>query len=229
MEDSDSLSDLELDAPPKQSFDELKAQLLREPKMITKDKELFKVLFYYCRDSKKHARIIKFLFWPIIMSLVQESKNNKISLFGLKAFNQLLTYEGSLEQVIGVGKASKLQGHTNISKIIKYFQYQQTKEDGTELDEGEKQDLQKENIKMLNEFIAKRQNPIHILVKKILDTNSFQIMQEVSKAIRNLSQAEVVIHTLQENEDLIKIIHEKFLDADPFSQENILETVSFAC
>jgi hypothetical protein len=42
-------------------------------------------------------------------------------------------------------------------------------------------------------------------------------MQEVSKAIRNLSQAENVIKTLQENGDLIRIIHEKFLDADPFS------------
>jgi len=67
------------------------------------------------------------------------------------------------------------------------------------------------------------------LIKKILETNSFQIMQEVSKAIRNLSQAEIVIRTLQENGDLIRIIQEKFLDADPFSQENILETVSFAC
>ena len=54
-------------------------------------------------------------------------------------------------------------------------------------------------------------------------------MKEVSKAIRNLSQAEVVIKTLQENDDLIKIIHEKFLDADSFTQENLLETVSFTC
>ena len=54
-------------------------------------------------------------------------------------------------------------------------------------------------------------------------------MQEVSKAIRNLSQAEEVIRTLQESDDLIEIIQKKFLDADPFSQENILETVSFAC
>lgn len=82
---------------------------------------------------------------------------------------------------------------------------------------------------MLNEFIAKRQNPIHILVKKIKSTNSFQIMQEVSKAIRNLSQAEEVIHTLQDKGALIDIIGAKFLDADPFSQENLLETVSFAC
>ena len=38
-----------------------------------------------------------------------------------------------------------------------------------------------------------------------------------------------MIHNLQENDDLIKIILEKFLDADPFTQENILETVSFSC
>jgi hypothetical protein len=82
---------------------------------------------------------------------------------------------------------------------------------------------------MLNEFIAKRQNPIHILVKKIRSTNSFQIMQEVSKAIRNLAQAEEVIHTLQEKGALIEILSERFLEADPFSQENLLETVSFAC
>jgi hypothetical protein len=82
---------------------------------------------------------------------------------------------------------------------------------------------------MLNEFIAKRQNPTQIMIQKMLKANSFQIMQEASKAIRNLSQMEVVIQTLQENDDLIKIIIEKFLDADPFTQENILETVSFSC
>jgi len=54
-------------------------------------------------------------------------------------------------------------------------------------------------------------------------------MQEVSKAIRNLAQANDVIITLQENDELTKIVLEKFLDADPFTQENILETVSYAC
>jgi hypothetical protein len=155
MEDSDSLSDLELEAPPKLSWDELKAQLLRAPKTITKNKDLCKILFHFCKDSKKHARIIKFLFWPIIMSLVQESKNNKISLFGLQAFNQLLTYEGSLEQVIDVGKASKLQHHGNLSKIIRYFQVKQTK-DGEPEDKELQEDQNEKNIKMLNEFIAKR-------------------------------------------------------------------------
>jgi hypothetical protein len=32
MEDSESLSDLELDAPPKLTFDEFKAQALKDPK-----------------------------------------------------------------------------------------------------------------------------------------------------------------------------------------------------
>lgn len=83
---------------------------------------------------------------------------------------------------------------------------------------------------MLNEFIAKRQNPILILVAKLLkDANSFQIMQECSKAIRNLAQSPEVIRTLHEEGMLIEIIKEKYLHADPFTQENILETVSFAC
>jgi hypothetical protein len=32
MEESESLSDLELDVPPKLTFDELKAQVLKDPK-----------------------------------------------------------------------------------------------------------------------------------------------------------------------------------------------------
>jgi len=54
-------------------------------------------------------------------------------------------------------------------------------------------------------------------------------MQEVSKAIRNMAQAEEVIHSLQENDELISIFKEKFLEADTISQENMLETVSFSC
>ena len=86
MEDNVLLSDLELEGPPKLSFDELKAELLAKPKMISDNMELCRILYHYCKDSKKHARIIKFLFWPIIMSLIQEN-TNKNCLFGLKSFN----------------------------------------------------------------------------------------------------------------------------------------------
>ena len=34
MDDSESLSDLELDVPPKLSFDEAKSQIFREPKLL---------------------------------------------------------------------------------------------------------------------------------------------------------------------------------------------------
>ena len=54
-------------------------------------------------------------------------------------------------------------------------------------------------------------------------------MQECSKAIRNLAQSPEVIRTLHEEGQLIDIIKQKYLHADPFTQENILETVSFAC
>ena len=97
MDDNNTLLDLEFDGPPTLSFDELKTQLLMQPKMSVNNMELCKILFHYCKDSKKHARIIKFLFWPTIMSMIQENKNNKITLVGLRSFNQLLTCEGSLE------------------------------------------------------------------------------------------------------------------------------------
>jgi hypothetical protein len=70
---------------------------------------------------------------------------------------------------------------------------------------------------MLNDFIARRQNPILILVSKLREANSFQIMQECSKAIRNLAQSPEVIKTLQEEKELVAIIKEKFLDADPYT------------
>lgn len=234
MADSDDLHELQLDRldaqPPKEQFDDLRSLLLKTPQIMQKEnRDVFRTLFYWCTDQKKHARIIHNLFWPIIMSLVQDKNNNKISLFGLKALNQLLTNDGSLDEVIKVGRASRLQDQSNIKMIIKYFQYNSKNKDGSDLTDAEKAALHEENIRTLNSFIESRQNPIHILVRKMMDTNSQQIIQEVSKAIRNLSQADVVIDTLQENNELIDIIESKFLYADPVSQENILESVSFAC
>jgi hypothetical protein len=100
----------------------------------------------------------------------------------LRAFNQLLTYEGSLAAVIAAGKASKLQArNNNIAKIIRYFEHQQKNEEGEAQDEQvdpeeDKEKRKDKNVKMLNDFIAKRQNPIMILVSKLKDATSFQIM-----------------------------------------------------
>ncbi len=61
------------------------------------------------------------------MSLVQGAGNNKstneVSLYGLRTFNLLLTCEGSLEAVIGVGKASRMTKTNHFSRIITYFRY----------------------------------------------------------------------------------------------------------
>jgi hypothetical protein len=70
MDDSDSISDLELETPPKMTFDEAKTQIFREPGLIKEKKELLKAMYYYSKDTKKHSRIIKFLFWPMIISFV---------------------------------------------------------------------------------------------------------------------------------------------------------------
>ena len=52
IEEDENQSDLELDVPPKLTFDELKTQILREPKLATKRLDLLKTLYYYSKDSK---------------------------------------------------------------------------------------------------------------------------------------------------------------------------------
>ena len=52
VEESESYDDMELDPPPKLTFDELRAQVLREPKLATKRLDLLKTLYYYSKDSK---------------------------------------------------------------------------------------------------------------------------------------------------------------------------------
>ena len=52
MDESESLSDLESDVPPKLTFDEVKTQIFREPGLIKEKKELLKAMNYYCKDSK---------------------------------------------------------------------------------------------------------------------------------------------------------------------------------
>ena len=46
------LSDMEFESPPKLTFDELKNQVLREPKLATKRLDLLKTLYFYSKDSK---------------------------------------------------------------------------------------------------------------------------------------------------------------------------------
>lgn len=52
MDDSESIEDLEVDVPPKMTFDEVKTQIFQEPGLIKEKKELLKAMYYYCRDSK---------------------------------------------------------------------------------------------------------------------------------------------------------------------------------
>lgn len=58
MEDSESLSDLELDAPPKLTFDELKTQVLKDSKSLRSRPDLLKTLYYYCKDCKLIITIV---------------------------------------------------------------------------------------------------------------------------------------------------------------------------
>lgn len=87
MEESGSLSDLELENAPKLTFDELKAMAMKDLKQLRNRNDLLKTLYYYCKDrnifyqyvlnnlyklflAKKHSRIIKYLFWPLIIPFI---------------------------------------------------------------------------------------------------------------------------------------------------------------
>jgi hypothetical protein len=69
--------------------------------------------------AKKHSRIIKVLFWALIIPLLQDKTNTKTALFGLRSLNQLIMNESSHEQIIGVGRATRLAKNSNVSKMIK--------------------------------------------------------------------------------------------------------------
>ena len=65
------------------------------------------------------------------------------------------------------------------------------------------------NIEFMNDKISSNVDPIKILVKKILETDSTLIMNEATKAIRILSKSEIVIEILYKEDALISIVKEK--------------------
>lgn len=52
MNDSETLSDLEDETPPKLTFEEVKTQIFKEPGLIKQKKDLLKAMYYYCNDCK---------------------------------------------------------------------------------------------------------------------------------------------------------------------------------
>ena len=81
----------------------------------------------------------------------------------------------------------------------------------------------------MNNEIELKKNPVKILMKKLLFTESTQIMIEGTKAIKSLANTKKVIDSLQEDNDLLKVFKSIFNTADAVSQENLLKTVSATC
>jgi hypothetical protein len=50
MEESESLSDLDLENPPKLTFEELKSIAMKDLKQLRTRTDLLKALYYYCKD-----------------------------------------------------------------------------------------------------------------------------------------------------------------------------------
>ena len=56
VEEDESFSDMELDCPPKLTYEELKLNVLKEPKIAMKRLDYLKTLFYYSKDRKLRLR-----------------------------------------------------------------------------------------------------------------------------------------------------------------------------
>lgn len=54
VEESESYSDIDMEMPPKLTFEELRHQVLKDPKSASKKVDLLKTLYYYSKDSKLH-------------------------------------------------------------------------------------------------------------------------------------------------------------------------------
>jgi hypothetical protein len=117
------------------------------------------------------------------MPLVQDKKDKEISLFGLRALNQLISNESSHDMILEQGVAKEYYRHDEVKKLLKV---------GNDSEDADK------NLKRMNKEIEMKQNPVRLLMRKLLKTDSAEIMIETTKAIRNLAINKKVIDTLQE-------------------------------
>lgn len=52
VEESESYSDIEMDMPPKLTFEELRQQVMKDPPQARKRLDLLRTLYYYAKDCK---------------------------------------------------------------------------------------------------------------------------------------------------------------------------------
>ena len=81
----------------------------------------------------------------------------------------------------------------------------------------------------MRNIIRHNQNPVKLLIKKILACDSSQVLSEATKALKLLSSSSLAIDILMKENSLLGIIRTKFVDSDCLSQQNILEIVSLTC
>ena len=66
----------------------------------------------------KHQRIIKVLFWALVVPLLTERDNNQTLMVALRTVNELIENDSSHEQIIGVGKPAR-KGENQVKSILR--------------------------------------------------------------------------------------------------------------
>jgi hypothetical protein len=147
--------------------------------------------------------------------LLQDLRDNKNSLLGLKSLNQLIENESSHEHLIGLGKAAKIQQNQNFNKMLQKATQPKEGQDKKANQQAPDKKTQEINMMEMSTIIAKKQNPVRILVNIIMKTDRDAIMIEATKAIKNLSRTEDVITMLMSGDlKILDIVKKKFPNVD---------------
>ena len=104
----------------------------------------------------------------------------------------LIANEGTHDQVLKLGEAKILEKSSAILHMLE-------KGENAHFigEEGKNHHTSQERMALMRQMIQERQDPIKIIVKKIMDTNSTLIMNEATKALSYFSVTDEVLHRLK--------------------------------
>jgi len=116
----------------------------------------------------------------------------KLPCTGLEILNLLIANEGTHDQVLKLGEAKILEKSSAILHML-----EKEKTPTSSARRARTTTLPQERMALMRQMIQERQDPIKIIVKKIMDTNSTLIMNEATKALSSSSVTDEVLHRLK--------------------------------
>ena len=117
----------------------------------------------------KHQRIIKVLFWALVVPLLQERDNDKTLMVALRTVNELIDNDSSHEHIVGVGKPTR-KGENQVKSVLRLHispEEAKSEDPGSLPDEAsvKAEEMEAQFLKQMDSKLEKKKNPLKILVK----------------------------------------------------------------